>query len=319
MQVTEEERARGSLLRPPLYWLFHSFRLFGWLGIVPPLLWRRYTRKATLLTLLTYIAIHRQRWWQNFVHRTLSMGASRRHRVDFAGNKHLLDPSKRYLFALHPHSILMDGWHSIIARQAASFDSATGPCGIGRRIALCFAPVIQHVPVHQEMYREMCSDATRRTIEKWWDESDADPALAPGGFAESVFSDAGERRKEYSYIKDRKGFVRICVERGIDIAPVYTFRATRMYFNLPWLRGLRARLSQQIFVGIVWPMGWLGTAMPLTDRTTTVLFPPFAASSFAADQVDAAHAAYLRHLQKHFDEYKGAPPRTAHAASHLEA
>jgi len=214
----------------------------------------------------------------------------------------LISPSKRYLWSLHPHSILADGWHSIIAKNISSFE--TGPPEIGRKIALCFAPIIQHVPVHQEMYRDKCGGADMKSISKWWETSDTDPALIPGGFAESVFANSGDKEFEYSYIKERKGFVRIGIEHGKDIVPIYTFRANWMYYNPGILRGMRARISQRNYIGLVMPFGRFGSSMPLTDDTTTVIFPPFEASQYNLSQVDEAHQAYMVHLKKYFDMYK---------------
>jgi len=116
---------------------------------------------------------------------------------------------------------------------------------------LCFAPIIKHVPVHQEMYRDKCGSADKKEITKWWNTPDIDPALIPGGFAESVFASAYDDKYEYSYLKDRKGFIRIAVEAGKDIVPVYTFRSTRMYNNPRVLRGWRARFSQKYYIGLV--------------------------------------------------------------------
>merc|ERR1712137_326792 len=102
----------------------------------------------------------------------------------------------------------------------------TCPPEIGRKIALCFAPIIHHVPIHQEMYRDRCSDANKKTVMKWLTETDTDPALIPGGFSESVFANANDDKYEYSFIKDRMGFIRIAIEAGTDIVPIYPFRAT---------------------------------------------------------------------------------------------
>ena len=99
--------------------------------------------------------------------------------------------------------------------------------------------------------------------------------------------------------------MRIAVEEGKNIVPCYTFRQSWMYRTPRTLRAARARLSQHIFVGIIPFFGWMGTSMPLTDKTTTVVFPPFPASEYKPDQVDAAHAGYLEHLKKYFDLYKG--------------
>eukprot|EP00932_Pfiesteria_piscicida_P001116 SRR837773.11088.p1 GENE.SRR837773.11088~~SRR837773.11088.p1 ORF type:complete len:214 (-),score=37.90 SRR837773.11088:84-677(-) len=150
----------------------------------------------------------------------------------------------------------------------------------------------------------MCGAADRKAITKWWKTPDTDPALIPGGFAESVFSNAADKRVEYSYIKDRKGFVKICIEEGKDIIPCYTFKATWMYYNPGLLKGLRARISQRISIGLVAIIGKFGTSMPLRDDTTTVVFPPFEATRFRPEQLDEAHSAYMQHLKFFFDVYK---------------
>jgi len=298
-------RAAGNLLvRPWVYWLFHSWRLFGYGFLLPPLFAVYPLRTAA--GILTYVAVHRKEWWQRTVHSFFGYAASRRH--SFVNpSKHLIRDDQRYLWCLHPHGVLADGWHSIIARNEDAFsNSGNGPPDVGRKIALCFAPIIQHVPVHQEMYRDKCGSADKKSITRWWKTSDTDPALIPGGFAEAVFANSAERKIEYSYLKGRKGFVRIGIEEGKDIVPVYTFRQNWMYRTPSTLRGLRARISQNYFIGLVPFLGWMGTSMPLTDDTTTVVFPPFPASSYKTSQLDEAHAAYLDHLKKYFDEYKAA-------------
>ena len=100
-----------------------------------------------------------------------------------------------------------------------------------------FAPVIQHVPVHQEMYRDKCGAAGSAAVAKWWtrrmpDGRGIDPALAPGGFAECCFSDAGDPRKEYLYLKGRLGFMKIAIENGVDIAPLFCFNGAKMYAQM---------------------------------------------------------------------------------------
>ena len=68
--------------------------------------------------------------------------------------RELYDPSKRYLISIHPHGILLDGLHSSVARYGTDYFNGEGgsadvhPTG-ERNTALCFAPVIQHVPTHQ--------------------------------------------------------------------------------------------------------------------------------------------------------------------------
>ena len=130
-----------------------------------------------------------------------------------------------------------------------------------------------------------------------------DPVMAPGGFTECCFSNAGDVKKDYHYLKGRLGFIKVAIKNGADIAPLYGFNVTNMYADplFGCLRGARARLSQKIMIGINWPVGKWGTFMPLTDATTNVWFPPFKASQYTLDRLEEAHADYLAHLKKYFD------------------
>ena len=72
-----------------------------------------------------------------------------------------------------------------------------------------------------------------------------------------------QKEVEYSYLKGRKGFLRICLEEKKDIVPAYTFRLNWMYRTPRSLRGFRARLSQRIFVprgSLFVAFGWLSEA-----------------------------------------------------------
>jgi hypothetical protein len=133
-----------------LYFIFHHFRLFGWIpatalaAVMAP--------RKTALAAAVYAAVHRQPWWQDAVHRALSVGSSRRS-VITSPHKSEYDPDKRYLLSIHPHGILLDGIHSSVARHGsggwfAGNPGVSHPTGVNSS-ALCFAPIIQHVPVHQ--------------------------------------------------------------------------------------------------------------------------------------------------------------------------
>ena len=66
--------------------------------------------------------------------------------------------------------------------------------------------------VHQEMYRDLCGDATPKAIRGWWDKrmpdgTRIDPIIAPGGFSECCFADAADTENEYLYLKGRQGVV----------------------------------------------------------------------------------------------------------------
>ena len=64
-----------SSRRPPIYWLFHSWRLFGYLYLLPPMLACK--PLPTLAMLMAYASVHRERWWQQSVHRSPEKASKR--------------------------------------------------------------------------------------------------------------------------------------------------------------------------------------------------------------------------------------------------
>jgi len=291
-----------------IYALFHHLRLFGWIPLLP--LGAYHAPAKTLALLAAYASVHRRKWWQRGVHQFFSHGASRR-TIVVNPYKDQYSTEQRYLGCIHPHGIPVDAVHNCTARQIGQFDGDPGkthPTEVNS-FALCFAPVISHVPVHQEMYRDLCGDATPKAIRGWWDKrmpdgTRIDPIIAPGGFSECCFADAADTENEYLYLKGRQGFLKIAIENGADIAPCFSFNGSNMYYNIPFLKGARARLSQKIFIGLSWPFGKWGTMMPLTDQCATVWFPPFRSSEYTIDQLDECHTAYLEHVKKYFDIHK---------------
>eukprot|EP00811_Abedinium_folium_P030198 NODE_4818_length_1842_cov_19.587755.p1 GENE.NODE_4818_length_1842_cov_19.587755~~NODE_4818_length_1842_cov_19.587755.p1 ORF type:complete len:386 (-),score=93.72 NODE_4818_length_1842_cov_19.587755:683-1675(-) len=284
----------------PIYWLFHSWRLFGYVYMLP--LGAYFAPRGTLATLAGYAVVHRQRWWQLAAQRVLRFGVSKRHRILADGS--LDDRRQKHLVTIHPHGLLLDGWHSVLLQHPLCMDDEGDGLPVAGAVKgkLCFAPIIQHVPIHQETYQKRCSGSSEKDIVACWDEG-MTPCIAPGGFAEAAFCYRDDD-VEYAYLKDRKGFMRIAIKHKADLLPNYTFRLTRMYYSPALLRGVRARLSQRLYVGLVPFFGKMGTAMPLTDKTTTVYFKPFPASKYTLDQVDQAHAAFLEHLKVEFDRHK---------------
>lgn len=84
----------------------------------------------------------------------------------------------------------------------------------GMKTVLCFAPQVQHFPLHGDMYGPMCSDSSKKTIRKILRGKERfSVALSPGGFSEAVYTgsrpknaeDARSRRYEVAYLLGRTG------------------------------------------------------------------------------------------------------------------
>ena len=92
--------------------------------------------------------------------------------------------------------------------------------------------------------------------------------ICPGGFSESVFADCRDDL-EYSYMKDRLGFIRMAIWYQRDIVPVYQFGNTGLYYTVRAQRALRARLTQRFRVPMV---AWAG--MLITNQVASSLYVP---------------------------------------------
>ncbi len=112
-----------------------------------------------------------------------------------------------------------------------------------------------------------------------------------GGIAEMYL-----QHKDFERIKllDRKGFVRIAVEHGADIVPLYTFGASQLLsFGPPWLMHLARRWRTSI--GLLY--GAWGTTVPHQARLRMAVGnpvsvgPPLPRSDPGFDaQVEKVHA-----------------------------
>ncbi|CAD7923907.1 unnamed protein product [Amoebophrya sp. A120] len=282
-------RPAPSLTRLIAYYLVHSWRCFGY---VPAFLYAAKTQPfKVLLTTAILQAVRANNPRVSFlVHLFCSYGSSREPRFVNAARKKLYDKNSakpsQYLATLHPHGILCCGWFNLISRLALDW-SATDRLEImdGLPVFLCFAPMIQHLPLHGDMYMQNCGDASGKTVRRVLQTTRKTPAIAPGGFSESAYCGWDMEKYEVAYLLQRTGFVKIALEQKVDLLPVYTFGNDNMYltWDLFGTRQLRAEWSQKIGLPLLW---WNGadpfgcTNLPKTEDLVTVVFDPFVTEKY---------------------------------------
>jgi len=157
----------------------------------------------------------------------------------------------------------------------------------------------------------MLSDASRATIVRILRKTTFSPALIPGGFAEAVYTNA-QPDLEFSYIKERSGFIKLAIEEKVDIIVTYSFGLNDMYHTLNWRRHERAKLAQTTSLPLLWWWGAAGPVfgspicgnVPLTESVVVCTFDPFPTSQYTLDQVEQAHTDYMAYLKECFDSRK---------------
>lgn len=265
----------------------------------------RFPRGRALLVF--YAAVRRSNIWRSSVHRLFKFGldgspAQLENRLTSP-----LKPAseKRYMVSMHPHGILLDGWHIVIAKNPDAFlPESNNLCGIQNfKMFLAFSPVIQYVPGHQELYRERCGGSSSKDIDTILRTTDYMPTICPGGFSEAIYA-WSDKNVEYSWLDSNTGFIAVAIRNKTDIVPTYSYGLTSMYRTNTLFRRQLAELAQKAQFPLVffWGKFW---AYPLHERVTIVVYDPFPVHKYTLADVDQALADYQQYLKQCFDSDKG--------------
>lgn len=130
-------------------------------------------------------------------------------------------------------------------------------------------------------------------------------ALPPGGFEEATLTCTTQDRV---FIKKRTGFIRLCLQHGMRVRPVYVFGEKGFFWNIQGAFSSRLAINR-FGVPAIFPWGSL--LLPLLPRGTvdmyTVVGPPIVLPKIeepTKDEVKKWHDMYMAALVKLFDEHK---------------
>ena len=135
--------------------------------------------------------------------------------------------------------------------------------------------------------------------------SGEDLALPPGGFEEASLTCL---TKDIVFIKKRTGFVRLCLQYGIAIRPVYVFGERSCYWNIQGLFKARIKLNRY---GIPTIFAWGNPIIPLLPKHTAevyiavgspILLPKIEKPT--KEDVTKWHKKYIDSLTRLFEEHK---------------
>ena len=137
--------------------------------------------------------------------------------------------------------------------------------------------------------------------------------LAPGGIAEMFEGypkNLTHPDEEYTIV--RKGIMRMAVEHGVPIIPVYCFGSTKLLKRVQ-LPDIVEKISLLLRVSLVLFRGKWGLPIPFRQRLMYVIgqpiFPPSISGNSGAgveeDRIDEMHARFCAELTRIFDRHKG--------------
>eukprot|EP01127_Copromyxa_protea_P022546 TRINITY_DN8135_c0_g1_i3.p1 TRINITY_DN8135_c0_g1~~TRINITY_DN8135_c0_g1_i3.p1 ORF type:complete len:315 (-),score=55.70 TRINITY_DN8135_c0_g1_i3:25-969(-) len=204
------------------------------------------------------------------------------------------DGKKSYMFAEFPHGVFPLGFI-----LSATIVQKIFP---GLRVEGATASVLFRIPILRQLSLWFGSrPATTKNIHKLIDQGSV--GLLPGGIAE-IF--VATPKKEIIYLKKRKGFVRIALERGTDILPVYYFGNTQL-FN--FVGGPLEAICRKLRMSAILFYGRYYLPIPFQVPITMVIgdiISVKATPNPSEEDIDKLHAEVMSRMKQLFDEHKGA-------------
>ena len=205
-----------------------------------------------------------------------------------------LKPGTPYIFGYHPHGMYAYGLFSLVfPKQSGWLELFPHSCDmiVGVANALLAVPVAGHlfawfgfVPADQESLRAALR--THRSL-----------ALIPGGIAEMLL---WKRGQDILYLRKRLGFVRLAIETGRPLVPIFAFGETSTFRPIhlpPMAERLRHYVSRRLRVALVPFRGRWFTLIPFRVPITVVVGAPIQTT-----QEDDPSPATVRAVQERYIE-----------------
>ncbi|XP_028839139.1 diacylglycerol O-acyltransferase 2 [Denticeps clupeoides] len=227
---------------------------------------------------------------------------------------HNLLPSRNYIFGYHPHGIFCFGAFCNFGTEATGF-SKKFP---GIKPSLATLAGNFRMPFFRDYL--MCGGicpVNRNAIDYLLSQNGTGNAvvIVVGGAAESLDCAPGMNSVT---LKNRKGFVKLALQKGADLVPVYSFGENEAYQQMIFEEDSWWRLAQkkfQKFLGFA-PCLFHGCGLfsteswgfvPYCKPINTVVGEPITVPKMeepSPDVIDTYHEMYIRSLMNVFDKYK---------------
>jgi hypothetical protein len=207
------------------------------------------------------------------------------------------------LYAVHPHGAFCLGWSVLFCSKIMN----------DAKVQFCFSPVLFTSPLFRLWSRltgtpgsaDKSSMINYMTKKKDGRQNNH-LALPPGGFEEATLTC---RNKDRVYIKKRTGFVKLALQHGYNIVPVYTFGENQTYDNIQGMWNFRLWLNKLGIPAIVVFGSWFFPILPKRDDCglrivvgEPVVLPTI--SNPSREEVKHWHDKYITALTRIFEEHK---------------
>ncbi|XP_026704829.1 2-acylglycerol O-acyltransferase 2 [Athene cunicularia] len=224
-----------------------------------------------------------------------------------------LDPRQNYVMGFHPHGVLAAGAFLNFCTEASGF-STLFP---GITPHLMMLSLWFRIPFFRDYLMSgglVSSDKESASYVLQRREGGNMLAIIVGGAQEALDARPGSCTL---LLKNRKGFVRLAIEHGTPLVPIFSFGENDLFDQVrnpkgSWLRSLQHRLQQ--IMGISLPLfhargifQYSFGLVPYRRPICTVVGKPIPVQRKhrpSNEEVDRVHQEYLKELSKLFEEHK---------------
>ncbi|XP_078437724.1 diacylglycerol O-acyltransferase 2D-like [Wolffia australiana] len=205
------------------------------------------------------------------------------------------DDSRSYVIAAEPHSIFPVG--AVCLQNICGLMPLTKTKVLASTAMFC-APILRQVMTWMGVV-----PASRKNFVNYLKEGYS-IIVIPGGVQEIIYMKKGY---EVAYLKKRQGFVRIAIETGSPLVPVFCFGQTKA-FNWWKPRGqLYARLSRALRFPPLLFWGVFGTPIPHRSQIHIVVGKPIEVKQNpnpTAEEVARVHSQFIADVDALFSKYR---------------
>jgi len=210
-----------------------------------------------------------------------------------------LSPDKHYIFGCHPHGAFAFNRGAVGFCMPQLFNAAFP----GMKVRCLAADAAFYVPFIREMWIwSCCVSASKKTAIEVL-KNGMSCFIYPGGEKEQLMH---RHNKERLFLNSRKGFIKLALQTGSQLVPVYAFGESSLYKQTSILHNFRMMLSKKFGVAIPLVYGHVGL-LPFRHPVTVTFGKAIDVKKNenpTQGDIDELHQAYITALTKLFDEEK---------------